>query len=282
MSSKKRSSGTGTVCSPVARPRCSPAIPAAARARCPAAVAALYSTGAPFPGSTEQRTPQRVLICAAEDGAADTKRPRLAAAGADLSKVAFLDLVQHGARQRYFTLADIPALDVLLTKYPGEFGLLVVDPIGSYLAGKDSHRDSDVRELLRPLGVLAEQHRIAVLLIAHLNKVQRADRDEPGYRCEGLRGCSTVRVAGGERSAGPGHRAGGAAEDQRHRAAGRSVLSHRQGSAAERCRSLEDRVERSAGEADRRRAAAAAGCRRRCTRGTPAAGRSSGCSSGSL
>ena len=88
----------------------------------------------------------------------------------NLSKVAFLDLVQHGARQRYFTLADIPSLDALLTKYPGEFGLLVVDPIGSYLAGKDSHRDSDVRELLRPLAVLAEQHRIAVLLIAHLNK----------------------------------------------------------------------------------------------------------------
>ena len=133
-------------------------------------VAALYSTGAPFPGSTERRQPKRVLICAAEDGAADTKRPRLAAAGADLSKVAFLDLVQHGPKQRFFTLADIPALDSLLAKHPNEFGLLIIDPIGSYLAGRDSHRDSDIRELLRPLGVMAEQHRIAVLLIAHLNK----------------------------------------------------------------------------------------------------------------
>ena len=133
-------------------------------------VAALYSTGAPFPGSTEMRQPMRVLICAAEDGAADTKRPRLTAAGADLSKVAFLDLVQHGEKQRFFTLADIPALDSLLAKHPGEFGLLIIDPIGSYLAGKDSHRDSDIRELLRPLGAMAEQHRIAVLLIAHLNK----------------------------------------------------------------------------------------------------------------
>lgn len=135
-----------------------------------ATIAAIYSSGVPFPGSTARRNPQRVLICAAEDGASDTKRPRLVAAGADLSKVAFLDLVQQGARQRFFTLADIPALDALLVKHPGEFGLLVIDPIGSYLAGKDSHRDSDVRELLRPLGVLAEQRRIAVLLIAHLNK----------------------------------------------------------------------------------------------------------------
>ncbi len=133
-------------------------------------VAALYSTGAPFPGNADRREPKRVLICAAEDGAADTKRPRLAAAGADLSKVAFLDLVQSGAKQWFFTLADIPALDALLAKHPGEFGLLIIDPIGSYLAGKDSHRDSDIRELLRPLGVMAEQHRIAVLLIAHLNK----------------------------------------------------------------------------------------------------------------
>ncbi len=135
-----------------------------------AAIAACYSTGAPFPGSTTQRTPQRVLLAAAEDGAADTKVPRLVAAGADLSKVAFMDLVQTGVRQRYFTLADVPVLDALLSKHPGEFGLLVIDPIGAYMGGRDSHRDSDVRELLRPVSVLAEKHAIAVLMIAHLNK----------------------------------------------------------------------------------------------------------------
>ena len=133
-------------------------------------VTARFTTGAPFPGSTEWRPPKRVLVAAAEDAAADTKVPRLLAAGADLSKVAFMDLVQTGAKQRYFTLADIPALDALLSKHPGEFGLLVIDPVGAYLGGRDSHRDSDVRELLRPLAVLAEKHGIAVLLIAHLNK----------------------------------------------------------------------------------------------------------------
>jgi putative DNA primase/helicase len=131
---------------------------------------ACYSNGTAFPGSTTQRAPRMVLVAAAEDGAADTKVPRLLAAGADLSKVAFMDLVQAGVRQRYFTLADVPALNTLLSKYPGEFGLLIIDPIGAYMGGRDSHRDSDVRELLRPLTVLAEKHAIAVLLIAHLNK----------------------------------------------------------------------------------------------------------------
>ena len=134
------------------------------------AITAAYTTGAPFPGSTNWRQPKRVLVAAAEDAAADTKVPRLMAAGADLSKVAFLDLVQTGARQRYFTLADVPVLDALLSRYPGEFGLLVIDPVGGYLGGRDSHRDADVRELLRPVGVLADKHRLAVLLIAHLNK----------------------------------------------------------------------------------------------------------------
>lgn len=81
-----------------------------------------------------------------------------------------MDLVRTGARQRYFNLADVPALDALLAHHAGEFGLLVIDPIGAYLAGRDSHRDADIRELLRPLGDLAERHRIAVLLVAHLNK----------------------------------------------------------------------------------------------------------------
>ena len=134
------------------------------------AVTAAYTTGAPFPGHTDRRPPKRVLVAAAEDAAADTKVPRLLAAGADLSKVAFMDLVRSGGRQRYFTLADVPALDALLSQHPGEFGLLIVDPIGAYMGGRDSHKDSDVRELLRPLAVLAENHGIAVLLIAHLNK----------------------------------------------------------------------------------------------------------------
>ena len=133
-------------------------------------MAAAYSTGAALSRQHRTPAPQRVLICAAEDGAADTKRPRLWRRVPIFRKWPFwisCSTVRDSATSRWPTCRHWIAL---LSKHPGEFGLLVIDPIGSYLAGKDSHRDSDVRELLRPLGVLAEKHRIAVLLIAHLNK----------------------------------------------------------------------------------------------------------------
>ena len=66
-------------------------------------------------------------------------------------------------------------LDRFLAAHPGWFSLLVCDPVGAFLAGKDSHKDAEVRELLAPLKDVAERHGIAVLLIAHLNKAQGLD-----------------------------------------------------------------------------------------------------------
>ena len=36
--------------------------------------------------------------------------------------------------------------------------LVVVDPIGSYLGGTDSHRDNEVRGVLAPISALAEKY----------------------------------------------------------------------------------------------------------------------------
>ena len=114
-----------------------------------------------------------VLMLNAEDDPEDTIRPRLRAAGADLERVHLVEGVRFkSGKRRLVTLRDVELLDRFLARHPGRFRFLVADPVGAFLAGKDSHKDAEVRELLAPLKELAERHDLAVLLVAHLNKAQ--------------------------------------------------------------------------------------------------------------
>jgi hypothetical protein len=62
--------------------------------------------------------------------------------------------IAGAARQRLKDTLPVHRVEVKIRHDPArEFGLLVVDPVGGYLGGRDSHRDADVRELLRPLAV---------------------------------------------------------------------------------------------------------------------------------
>jgi RecA-family ATPase len=117
-----------------------------------------------------------VLFLNAEDDPSDTIRPRLRAAGAVLERVHIIEGVRlSSGKRRLVTLADVALLDTYLAKHPGRFALLIVDPVGAFLAGKDSHKDSEVRELLAPLKDVAERHGLAVVLVAHLNKAAGFD-----------------------------------------------------------------------------------------------------------
>ncbi|MBZ5660548.1 MAG: AAA family ATPase [Acidobacteriia bacterium] len=132
------------------------------------------STGMKFPdgGACERGG---VLLLSAEDDAADTIRPRLDAAGADVSLVHTLEAVRvylaDGAvSERGFNLeADIGALEDALTRIPG-IRLIVIDPISAYLGNTDSHVNSEVRGLLTPLVAIASRYGVAVVGVAHLRK----------------------------------------------------------------------------------------------------------------
>jgi hypothetical protein len=50
--------------------------------------------------------------------------------------------------------------------------LIIIDPISAYLAGTDSHKNSDIRALLTPLSQLAASRGVAVAAVSHLNKSQ--------------------------------------------------------------------------------------------------------------
>ena len=117
-----------------------------------------------------------VAMLSAEDDVADTIRPRLEAAGADVTKVEMLDGVidafdPTGAPiQRSLNLrTDVAKLDTLFASRP-DLALLIVDPVSAYLGGTDSHVNADVRALLAPLSALAAKYGIAIVLVSHLNK----------------------------------------------------------------------------------------------------------------
>ena len=135
-------------------------------------IAARITTGAAFPDGT---TPPKgdVLFIVAEDDIADTVRPRLDAAMADMRRVHVLDYKNDNGKKRLVNLSDVAVfIDALkqIRDAEGTPRAIFIDPVTAYLAGRDSKTDSDVRELLAPLAVMARKEDIAIIGVQHLNK----------------------------------------------------------------------------------------------------------------
>jgi putative DNA primase/helicase len=140
-------------------------------------IAARVTTGRDWPDEDgNSRQPGSVILLSAEDDLADTIRPRLDAAGADVRRVVALQGVEFAtdgdkpAGQRCFNLeSDLPALEEAIAATP-DCRLIVIDPISAYLGGKDSHKNAEIRGLLTPLTDLAAKTNAAVLAVTHLSK----------------------------------------------------------------------------------------------------------------
>lgn len=135
-------------------------------------LAAGVTTGKGLPGGGAFNNHGSVIILANEDDAARTIRPRLDAAGADISKVHIVQgVAREGADVDMFQLdSDIAGLRDRAQEI-GDVRLIIIDPPSAYLGSKiDSYKDSDVRRVLMPLGNLAQETGAMILLIVHLNK----------------------------------------------------------------------------------------------------------------
>jgi len=150
--------------------------PGLGKSQLTASLAAVVSTGGCWPIDRTPCTPGNVLILSAEDDASDTIVPRLKAAGADLTRVFLVEAVTDGftadgteARRLFNLGTDLKRLGDMLKKVGGA-AMVVIDPVSAYLGAADSHRNSDVRALLAPLGELAAEHGTAVVAVSHLNK----------------------------------------------------------------------------------------------------------------
>jgi len=109
------------------------------------------------------------LVLTAEDGLADTWRPRADRQGGDVRRIHVLRAVRIDGTETPFTLErDLPALERALGDT--EAALAIVDPLSAYLGPRDSYKDAEIRGLLGPLAALAERLRVAVVGVLHLTK----------------------------------------------------------------------------------------------------------------
>jgi RecA-family ATPase len=135
------------------------------------AIAAAVTKGVPLPGDTAFVDPANVLIISAEDGIADTIRPRLEAAGADLTRAHILECLEKSGQPIHLALEDpehLLAVELAIEEL--DPALVVLDPASAYLGKIDSHKDAAVRGVVAPLAGLAERYHAAVLGIIHLSK----------------------------------------------------------------------------------------------------------------
>lgn len=113
----------------------------------------------------EATGPMNVIYQTAEDGLADTIRPRLDTLGADCSRVMVID-----ESHQELTLCD-ERIKQAIEKI--EAKLIVLDPLQAYLgANVDMHRANEVRPVMKRLATTAEQTGCAIVLVRHINKFQ--------------------------------------------------------------------------------------------------------------
>ena len=141
-------------------------------------VAARVSSGKPWPDRVNAQAPAHrprgVLLLIAGDGLADTVRPRLGAAGADVERVFALKTIGHTncisknkEHLRFSLEHDLPALSNAIDGM-ADCRLVVIDPVWAYAKGCPTSRMPEARQLLEALGELAEKRDVAILVVAQL------------------------------------------------------------------------------------------------------------------
>ncbi len=132
--------------------------------------------GTPWPIDYSDCPSGDVLMLSTEDDSADTIRPRLDAAGADVKRVYMPSMIRdvdnntgEVTEHRFSLKRGIPRLHAALAKLP-ECRMVVIDSISAYMDGIDGHKNADVRGLLAPLKNLAATRCVAVIAVDHLRK----------------------------------------------------------------------------------------------------------------
>lgn len=127
-------------------------------------LAAALSRGLPLPCDDDKEyEPIHIIYQTAEDGIEDTIKPRLEKAGADCSMIRVIDE----------TVKELSMTDDRLEQAIIETKerLIILDPIQAYIgATVDMHRANEIRPVLKHLGIIAEKHNCAIILIGHMNK----------------------------------------------------------------------------------------------------------------
>ena len=131
-------------------------------------LAARLSAGRAMPNDAPAVPPCDVILLSAEDGLADTIRPRLDALGADVARIHHLAVLRAGDAERAVQLTDTAALECAIRETGARLHRHRSDRGVSRF--HRSHRDAEVRGLMAPLAALAELTDAAILGVMHLAK----------------------------------------------------------------------------------------------------------------
>ena len=156
-------------------------------------LAARLSTGNPMPDGSPVVARVGVVILSAEDGLADTIKPRLEAAGADPSRIFAMSGVSDRPGDLPGLPSDLDAFEAAIVQ--SQAALAVVDPLMAYLDPQvNSWRDQDVRRALGALMEVAERTGCAIVCVRHLNKSTGTQAVYRGGGSIGLVGAARVAL----------------------------------------------------------------------------------------
>ncbi len=132
-------------------------------------IAAKLSKGEGLDSEMKLTEPLNVIYQSAEDGLADTIKPRLEQAGADCEKISVIDE----------KIKSLSMIDERLEEAVIRTGakLLILDPIQAYLGGGMDNEQiqqvglaNEARDMTKRLAALAEKYQCAIVLVGHMNK----------------------------------------------------------------------------------------------------------------
>ena len=126
-------------------------------------IAAVLSKGQGLDEHMNPEQPLHIIYKTAEDGLADTVKPRLEKAQADCNNIFVIDETDVS-----LSMLDERIEQAILKE---KAKLMILDPIQAYLGAKmDMNRANEARDMTKHLGQVAERTGCAIVLIGHMNK----------------------------------------------------------------------------------------------------------------
>jgi AAA domain len=155
-----------------------------------------------IPYTGDPVAPLNVVYLSTENSPEFVLRARFDALQGDANRFHLLQgaVTGDGSKQRRESarLSDIPLLEEAVKQTKAR--LLVVDPIQSYLGGEvDMHRSNETRPILDGLAMLAQRHKVCILILRHFAKATTGSAINRGLGSIDLTGAARSELHAGFR-----------------------------------------------------------------------------------
>lgn len=160
-------------------------------------LAARTTCGLPMPDGSRGGEPADVVIAGSEDHLSAVLVPRLRLAGADMTRVHTVTIVEReGERELTVAAEDLAKVEQVCQGL--KVGLLIFDPLFAHLPGSvKENSDHHVRRALLPLRALAERLGCAVVCVRHWTKAERPNVLHRGGGSVGIIGAARSTIVAG-------------------------------------------------------------------------------------